>query len=108
MDKKIIVLLLVIGLVAVVGCANQSQTKITSKPFISGTNAITFNFIEGSPPAEVYDGGSYPFEVTLNMENKGEYDVPKDKISINLVGFYPLDFNNPNISKHPEEDLKKE
>jgi len=106
MDKKIIVLL-VIGLLAVVGCTNQSQTKTTSKPFISGTNAITFNFIEGSPPAEVYDGGSYPFEVTLNMENKGEYDVPKDKISINLVGFYPLDFNNPNISKHPEEDLKK-
>lgn len=102
---KKVILFLVIGLF-LVGCEKKVDTTF-SKPFIGGTNAAAFNFIEGSPPAEVYDGGSYPFEVTLNVENKGEYDVPKEKISVELVGFYPPDFNNPEIKKNPDEDLGK-
>jgi len=103
--KKIIVLL-IIGLFILVGCEETVETSF-SKPFIGGTSAIEFDFIEGSPPAEAYDKGSYPFEVTLNVENKGEYDVPKDKITIDLAGFYPPDFNDPEIVKQPDEDLEK-
>lgn len=95
-----------IGLFILVGCEKEAVTT-SSKVFLGGTSAIKFDFIEGSPPAEVYDGGSYPFEVTLNVENKGEYDVPKDKIDIELVGFYPPDFNDPVVSKQPDEDLEK-
>ncbi len=96
----------IIGLFVLVGCEKEVSTTF-SKPFIGGTEAIDFNFIEGSPPPEVYDGGSYPFEVTVNVENKGEYDVPKDKITIDLAGFYPPDFSNPPITLSPEEDLEK-
>ncbi len=103
--KKSIVFL-VVGLFVLVGCEKKVETTF-SKPFIGGTSAIEFDFIEGSPPAEVYDGGSYPFEVTLNVENKGEYDVPKDKVTVDLVGFYPPDFDNPPVTKSPDEDLEK-
>jgi hypothetical protein len=103
--RKIIILLM-IGLLTLVGC-EEDVTTISSKAFIGGTNAVEFDFIEGSPPPEVYDGGSYPFEVTLNVENKGEYDVPKDKITIDLAGFYPPDFDNPETTKQPDEDLEK-
>lgn len=102
-----IMILLVIGLFILVGCEQGGETLTTSRAFLGGSSAIEFDFIEGSPPAEVYDGGSYPFEVTLNLENKGEYDVPKDKIDIELVGFYPPDFDNPIVSLQPEEDLEK-
>ncbi len=101
------ILFLVIGLFLIAGCNKQVETTSFSKPFIGGTNAIKFDFIEGSPPAEVYDGGSFPFEISLNVENKGEYDVPNDNINIGLSGFYPADFNNPNITKKPGEKLEK-
>ena len=104
--KKIIYAIFIISLFVLVGCEGETAT-MSSKVFIGGTEAIKFEFIEGSPPAEVYDGGSYPFEVTLNVENKGEYDVPADKINIDLVGFYPPDFNNPVIAKSPDEELEK-
>ena len=103
---KSFMVLLIIGLFILVGCEGDVETS-SSKAFIGGTDAVEFDFIEGSPPAEVYDGGSYPFEVTLNVENKGEYDVPKDKISVSLAGFYPPDFNDPEIIKNPDEDLEK-
>ncbi|MBU0627846.1 MAG: hypothetical protein KKC75_01545 [Nanoarchaeota archaeon] len=105
MNKNII--LLIVGLLFLAGCASSNTPTTFSKPFIGGTNAISFDFIEGSPPAEVYDGGSYPFEVSLNVENKGEYSVPQDKVALKLSGFYPGDFNNPNITKNPDEDLDK-
>lgn len=104
MYKKIIMLMALLILLA--GC-KEGETIITSKPFIGGTDSIEFEFIEGSPPPEVYDGGNFPFEVTVNLENQGEYDVPKDKIKVDLAGFYPPDFNNPGIVMQPEEDLDK-
>ncbi len=105
MNKKTIVFLGL--LLLVVGCKQGTEETTTQRPFVGGTESIEFNFLEGSPPSEVYDGGNYPFEVTLNLENKGEYDVPKEKLKINLVGFYPPDFGNPNTTKNPDEDLKK-
>lgn len=111
-NKKIMVLLAV-SLFILAGCKEEAITTSGAKPFIGGTDAIEFEFIEGSPPPEVYDGGSYPFEVTLNIENKGEHRVPADKIGIDLAGFYPPEFDDPNdgvelvIAKPPEEDLEK-
>ena len=105
MNKKII--LLAIGLLFLAGCTNNNAPTTFSKPFIGGTNAISFDFIEGSPPAEVFDGGAFPFEVSLNVENKGEFSVSKNNITLKLLGFYPADFNSPNITKNPDEDMDK-
>lgn len=94
----------VIGLFLLMGCKGEKKAA-PSVTFIGGTDSIEFDFLEGAPPAEVYDGGVFPFEVSLNVENKGEYDVAKDDLTITLLGFYPPEFNNPVVSKNADEDL---
>lgn len=104
--KKYFVFLVLSIIILAAGCANKTTTTTTTgKTFIGGTDAINFDFLEGSPPSEVFDGGAYPFEVALNLENKGEFDVAKNDIEIRLLGFYAPDFNSPNITKNPDEDL---
>jgi len=111
MIKKISLSIIVLLLLAIslVGCNSGGGTSTTSSssPFIGGTDSISFEFMEETPPSEVYDKGQQPFEVTLNLENNGEFDVPKEDIKIKLSGFYPGDFNNPTIELNPEEDLDK-
>jgi len=109
MIKKIYsgMIILALLMILMVGCNKGKSTGGSSSPFIGGTAAIDFNFMEETPPSEVYDKGQQPFEVTLNLENKGEYDVPKEDINIKLSGFYPGDFNNPDTEKNPDEDLAK-
>lgn len=104
--KKIMVVL--IGLmILLVGCEG-GETKVGgAKAFIGGTDSIDFDFMEETPPVEVYDGGQQPFEVTLFLENKGEFDVAKDDITVKLSGFYPGDFSSPVIEKNPDEALDK-
>ena len=103
--KKIIGMLSVICLVLFVGCKSDDSGGKRTTTFIGGTDAIEFDFLEGAPPNEVYDGGSYPFEVSLNVENKGEYDVAKEDVNITLSGFYPPEFDNPDTMKNPDDDL---
>ena len=104
--KKIILALMVI-VVLLVGCDSGDTAGPTSDAFIGGTDSIEFDFMEETPPAEVYDGGEQPFEVTIYLENKGEYDVAKEDINIQLSGFYPGDFSNPSTELNPEENLDK-
>ena len=104
--KKIILVLIGI-MILLVGCESSSDAGPTSDTFIGGTDALEFDFMEETPPAEVYDNGQQPFEVTVNVENKGEYDVDKEDIKIKLTGFYPGDFNSPTTELSPEEDLDK-
>jgi hypothetical protein len=103
--KKIIIFL--IGLIMVLaGCSDSNQNTGVDKAFIGGTNAVDFNFMEETPPSEVYDNGQQPFEVTVSLENKGEYDVPKADMKVTLSGFYSGDFRNPVSQKNPDEDLE--
>ena len=102
------IILMVCLILVLAGCEQETTSTAKGKTFIGGTEAIEFNFMEGSPPPEVYDGGNFPFEVTLNVENKGEYDVNKDEIKFQLIGFYPEDFNADAASLTgitPDEDL---
>ncbi len=105
--KKIILALIGI-MVFLMGCTDGGSAGETvgGRAFIGGTDSIKFDFMEETPPAEVFDGGQQPFEVTLNVENAGEYDVAKDDIKITLSGFYPGDFANPTTEKNPDEDLR--
>ncbi|MFH1642342.1 MAG: hypothetical protein ABIC04_05600 [Nanoarchaeota archaeon] len=97
----------IIGLLIMTGCAGEKATVTGGTGFIGGTESIKFDFLEGAPPLEVYDGGTFPFEVSLNLENKGEYDVAASDVKIKLMGFYPADFGSPTIEQNPTEALGK-
>ncbi|MGM5487382.1 MAG: hypothetical protein ACQESG_00370 [Nanobdellota archaeon] len=104
--KKVLMLLLL--MIAITGCTDgENQTGTKSDPFIGGVNGIDVNFAEGSPPQEVYDGGSNPFEVSVILQNKGEHTVESNNVLVTLSGILPSEFSvsESDLKKHPEEDL---
>ena len=103
--KKILISTILISLITILAGCQEEQATRTTAAFIGGTESIAFDFLEGAPPEEVFDGNTQDFEVTLSLENKGEYNVPKDSINITLTGFYPPEFDSPIVSKQPDEDL---
>lgn len=105
MNKLALISAIILVLMLLAGCEKETTAKKTTATFIGGTDSVAFGFLEGAPPEEVYDGNTQEFEVTLSVENKGEYDVAKDNIKLDLTGFYPPEFNSPVVSKNPDEDL---
>jgi predicted small secreted protein len=105
--KNMVIVLICLTALVLAGCDNSQSSSGTGRAFIGGTDAVEFNFMEETPPSEVYDGGQQEFEVTVNLENKGEYDVAKGDIQVELSGFYPADFSSPTTSMNPEEDLER-
>ena len=107
MDKKILSALFIISLLSLVGCATETGRQTITSPFVGGSNGLEINFIAGEPPEEALDGGQFPFIVTISVENKGEWDVVKEDVTVSLRGFRPVDFNDPERTKNPDEDLVK-
>ncbi|HII16521.1 TPA: hypothetical protein HA361_01280 [Candidatus Woesearchaeota archaeon] len=106
--KKLMIIAAISLALILAGCSNGNDARIDTKPFVGGTNGIEIEFIEGSPPPEVFDSRSFPFDVVIKTENKGEYDVLKEDVAITLKGIYPPDFNVQDttlLSQIPEEDL---
>src|SRR3989338_2951758 len=89
MNKKIVLVLVIVILLSlfIVGC--QTGTKKEQKTlgiFIGGSDALEFSFTEGQPPAKVLDNLQEPFFIGLNLQNKGEYEIPSNKIISSLSG----------------------
>ena len=81
--------LLIITILA--GCTQEAGPAMTD-PFIGGTTGLIMEFIDGAPPAEVYDGGSFPFTAVLKLENVGEMDIPAGAATLKISGIDPTDF----------------
>jgi hypothetical protein len=92
----------------VVGCEKE-QASPKESPFIGGTTGFLLSFDKDMPPAEVYDGGDFPFDVVVKLKNEGEYSVSKENIEVRLSGVDPREFgkSESDFIKHPDEDLEK-
>jgi len=75
MSNKIITALLIIAAMVVSGCAGGESQVDLSQTYIGGTEGIRAYLIEGMPPSQIHDGGSFPFGVGIAIENVGEADV---------------------------------
>ena len=73
------------------GCAQETGPAMTD-PFIGGTTGLTMEFIDGAPPAEVYDGNSFPFTAVIKLENVGETDIAIGAATLKISGIDPADF----------------
>ena len=58
--------------------------------FQGGTQGLLLRFVEGTPPSLVYDNNAADFELLMQVENAGEFDV--DKIHFTISGISPNDF----------------
>jgi len=108
MNGKIFFPVLVAISLLTLGCNNPGTTK--TKTFVGGTNGVLINFAQEAPPAEVYDscaGGNNQFDIVVELNNDGEYDVSKENALITITGIMPEDFgySASMLSKNPPEDL---
>ena len=96
-----------IFLLFIAGCdGKEAPTGAPTTPFLGGAQGLEINFLEGNPPAEVTDGGTFPFQAIVTLKNTGEQDVKNDKIQLSLFGFLPSQFNPASPDNFDETKLK--
>jgi len=106
MDKKILLAILIVGIALTFGCTTSNTSKTST--FVGGTNGILITFEDNAPPSQIYDSGSNPFDIVVMLTNDGEYTVPKDKVTVSLIGIDPAAFGQSPaaLSKQPSDDLQ--
>jgi len=102
---NILLILSLLSVTLLIGC--QGETIGAGSPFIGGTMGLNIIFLEGSPPPSVFDGGDFPFDIVLKLENVGEYFIERDAVDITVTGFRPGEFGATigDMSKKSPEDL---
>jgi hypothetical protein len=83
--KKIQKKLLLFGILLVfaISCVPERPVDIRVH---EGTEGLKMDFLESSPPDEVYVGDIFP--VTLDMQNKGAYDIERGVIALGIEEGY--------------------
>ena len=104
-----IAIISILGLFVIAGCQGGGKDNTGAAPrtpFLGGTQGLEIKFIEGSPPKEVTDSGTFSFQSIVSLKNKGEFDLNKDQVKIDLIGFLPEDFgaNQDDLSQKMPED----
>ncbi|MBS3158076.1 hypothetical protein J4206_02190 [Candidatus Woesearchaeota archaeon] len=93
------------------GSSGQPGGKTTAgaqgKAFIGGDIGLEGVFLTGTPPAETLDNSNEPFDITLKVENKGEWDVNDVESNVEIVGIQPEEFDTTRIAlnKNATESL---
>lgn len=93
MRKKQIILLVMIALsLFIAGCSGTDTISPSSSQFVGGTKGITFDFLAGSPPDEIYDNGEYSFSIAVQATNEGEADLEASDGYIKIEGISAAEF----------------
>jgi len=103
--SRFMVLLAVIALIS--ACNQQGTGTQSGTPFIGGQKGLEVSFESNAPPAETFDGGSSPFDIAVRTRNLGEYALPKEKVTISVLGLNPEEFSMTasGLVKSPPEEL---
>ncbi len=108
MRRSLVMVVLTILLIS----ACQEQTSegpkgIASTRFLGGSAGIVPEFLPGNPPPEVYDGGSFPFDVVVRLTNKGEFPVPASRVKVMISGILAPEFSVSSgaLVSGPSEDV---
>lgn len=103
MKTKFLLYLLTASLLLIAGCTGGNTTTGTGySPFIGGSDGLEMTFISSAPPDEVYDNDKFPFSVTVELENLGEYDILNGDGFIEIRGISAEEFGVTSA------DLKKD
>tara|TARA_Y100000310_G_scaffold15573_1_gene15626 strand:- start:175 stop:1200 length:1026 start_codon:yes stop_codon:yes gene_type:complete len=105
-----LIALSVVFLLFIAGCTGGGgdiSTGAPTTPFLGGSGGLEIGFLEGSPPEEVTDGGTFNFQVVVSLKNVGEFALMKDRVDVDLIGMDPSDFGTSSselINQTPEDD----
>ena len=101
--KRILPALALLVVLFLAACGTETQTA--TGPFVGGVKGLTAKFIADLPPDNVMDQNQYPFEIHLEVENKGEYDLNASSTTISILGIDPKSFGNPVMMRPSPENL---
>lgn len=90
--KKLVMMLSVLAALLVACTSGGEQASVA--PFFGGTDGLKISFVESAPPSTpILDQSRVPFEIVLNVENAGEWDIanPSDAVFM-ITGISPSDF----------------
>ena len=90
MNKKFLISTILISFVFIFGCAQDDGAP--RGPFVGGTDGLKFGFVPGEPPESIFDDNQEDFDITINVENVGEFDIPANKVIATLSGVDARDF----------------
>jgi len=102
MRRYLLMAMLCIGLLAACQPSDNGIIDITS-PFLGGTDAISIDLL--NMRADVFDGGEDPFDIVVQLENRGEFTVPKDQVRVSVSGINPAEFSKLDLATSPDDDL---
>ncbi|MBN2141906.1 hypothetical protein JW711_01120 [Candidatus Woesearchaeota archaeon] len=94
--KKFFNLLIILAALALITGCTQGETVNLAQSYIGGTVGLNAYLIDGMPPPQIHDAGTFPFGVGLAIENQGEVDVgpgtPNPFVLVRLEGINPEQF----------------
>jgi len=112
--KKIISLLLIVFMLALVGCkGGEKKVEAPESPYIGGSKGLVAKFEnmgiynEKTNIEEIFEGETFPIEITL--KNKGEQDILPGDVVVSLKGILLSDFSGivANGTLTNEEKIEK-
>ncbi|MCC7574689.1 hypothetical protein KO361_03805 [Candidatus Woesearchaeota archaeon] len=106
MKQKILLIILAVTLLLLTAC-EEGQAPNQQTGFVGGTKGIEMSFVTNAPPEKVSDGGQEPFDVVIELTNRGEHEVLREDVFVKLEGFSASSFGvtNNDLIAHPEDDL---
>jgi len=82
-------------IIAACGGSGEVAGGAPTTPFLEGSQGLVIDFLVGSPPVEVTDGNTFPFQAIVTLKNEGEHKFGAvEDIKIDLIGFAPSDFRS--------------
>ena len=87
--SKLIIVFLLIAVVLISGCAGKKATPAQAaagggKIFVGGDKGLVASFLSGAPPKDTYKGEA--FDISVNLENKGEAEIAAGAAKVYLGG----------------------
>jgi len=98
------IILLLVASVFIVGCVQEDD--LVTGPFVGGTNGLTIGFGDNAPPDKVFDNNDEDFDIIIELENVGEFDILENKIIATLSGIDVRDFGIASASKSLDRRLE--
>lgn len=74
----------------------------TNRAFNGGTQGVVMDFMSNAPPPVVFDTSDSIFDISLRLQNLGEFDVPQGEAQIQIIGIDPNQFGLGNPIQAPQ------
>jgi hypothetical protein len=89
MNKTILIFAVLTGVLLFAGCKDNRGNDIpTEDKYKTGTDGLTFEFVNKAPPDSVYE--NTPFTMALVLKNKGAYEISNGFLKLNLEKDYMI------------------